>query len=300
MSCLCCHYAWLPPGAVSAFCWEFWLFVVRQLAGQLLGSRYGPLGVIINFEQGCVFGCVFGDSSCALIFSSDPASKPSHWAPQDQPRATCKCESLCPMHVGTQIHTHTSRNFIKGLHTCMQGSYTHMGSGICKDTDVNIKAKNEKIHLQDPTHVRKRGWRGLQSHSPHFVMHTQSQRSVVWELKARQEQQSIARTWGSETSPFAGCQAPLANTEQQNDSFSPSVQQKITNYYYYVFLTDSQDICFMLSRPSTCKVSTILSLNNNFHNFSQFCHKNSDSFLWLVICQIGNIISMTYWSKSQQ
>lgn len=148
----------------------------------------------------------------------------------------------------------------------MHSSYTHMGSGICKDTDVNIKAKNEKIHLQDPTHVRKRGWRGLKSHSPHFVMHTQSQRSMVWELKARQEQQSIARIWGSETSPFGGCQAPLANTEQQMTAFLPVSSKNqysdITNYYY-VFLTDSQDICFMLSRPSTCKVSTWMSLDGH-------------------------------------
>lgn len=64
----------------------FWLFVVRQLAGQLPGSMYtdrgavSPRGVVINFEQvgGCVCGLVFGDSSYALIFPPDPPSKPTH------------------------------------------------------------------------------------------------------------------------------------------------------------------------------------------------------------------------------
>lgn len=54
----CYHYAWLPPGAVFAFCWVVWLFVVRQLAAQLLGLRYGwrgPPGDIISFEQGHVY-----------------------------------------------------------------------------------------------------------------------------------------------------------------------------------------------------------------------------------------------------
>lgn len=77
---------------------------------------------------------------------------------------------------------------------------------ICTGTDVTVQAKN----------VRKGGQRGVLTHShTHLVMHTQSQMSVVWEFKARPEHHSIARIWGSETSPFADCQAPLANTEQQ-------------------------------------------------------------------------------------
>lgn len=192
MSCLCCHYAWLPPGAVSAFC-SSWGWGMGQGAG-------GPMGVIINLERGFVCGCVFGDSSWALIFSPDPPSKPTHWAPQDKPRATGKSESLCPMDVRNQ--THACRVVTQAL--------------TCTGTDVNVKTKNAKTHFYYMTTRRRRG---LHSHS-----HTQPQRSVVWELRARQEHQSIARIWGSETSPFAGCQAPLANTEQQPTALLKSVQ----------------------------------------------------------------------------
>lgn len=79
----CCHYAWLPPETVSAFLLNV-LALCSQAAGRVApGVKVQTRGLVVCWESSLALSkgvcvCVFGDSSCALIFSLDPASKPTH------------------------------------------------------------------------------------------------------------------------------------------------------------------------------------------------------------------------------
>lgn len=89
-------------------------FVVRQ---PQLGSC--PLGVVINFEA-CVCVCVRAWETLEThpVLWSSPlvlASKPTHWEPQDQPRATGKRTRV--MHVDAPS--------LPSTHTCTHTTHTH-------------------------------------------------------------------------------------------------------------------------------------------------------------------------------
>lgn len=102
-----CHYAWLPTGAVNGVSWGLWLFVVRQMAGNLMELRYrrgagGPLGVIIRFKQGCV------SSQTHPVLWSSPMT-------QNQSRHTERpgeSESFCLIHVQTDTQLWSLENFL--------------------------------------------------------------------------------------------------------------------------------------------------------------------------------------------
>lgn len=80
-----------------------------------------------------------------LIFSPDPESKPTHWAPQDRPRASGKRAGfMCDACRNT--HTHTATDPMKGrTRTCTQHRcYTNMSSDRRAGND---EAQNQKTHM---------------------------------------------------------------------------------------------------------------------------------------------------------
>lgn len=120
---------------------------------------------------------------------------------------------------------------------------------------------------------------GLTLSHTQILIHTQSQGSGVWEVRAKQDHQSITRIWGSKTSPSGDPQGPLANTKQQPTAlFSGSSRNQYSDFSTWAQIIvvcprqtteNSQELCL---NSTTCGACSILNLKCQKERFKNKYH----------------------------